>query len=107
MVQCDYATPAAGFQKTLNPRAQAADSRARGHPAATVAARGKGKKMQHIQLVNARQPEQARDAYLQGLARRGVRLAPMAEVFVETVHRPQAVQGAWLCYVALPGRRAA
>lgn len=63
--------------------------------------------MKHMQIVKAADIDGARRSYLDVLARQGVALAPMTEIFVETVHRPQAKQGAWLCYISMPGQRAA
>jgi hypothetical protein len=63
--------------------------------------------MRYMQIVEARNIDQARREYLEMLQRRGVVLAPASEIYVETVHRPATDGESWLCYVALPRPHAA
>lgn len=63
--------------------------------------------MRYMQVIEANDIAEARSSYLEMLTRRGIVLAPATEVFVETVHRPRPSHETWLCYIALPHRRAA
>lgn len=63
--------------------------------------------MRYMQIVTATDLDTARRAYLELLHRRGIALAPASEIFVETVHRPEASRDTWLCYVALTRPHAA
>ncbi|MCW2974085.1 MAG: hypothetical protein JWN72_2358 [Thermoleophilia bacterium] len=56
--------------------------------------------MRFMQVIEARDVHDARDAYLKVLNKRGVDLVPSMAVYVETVHRHRQVTGSWLCYVA-------
>ena len=55
-----------------------------------------------MQIIEARDVDHAKRAYLDLLERRGVGLIPDMTIYVETVHRSHQVaqQGAWLCYIA-------
>lgn len=63
--------------------------------------------MRYMQIIRARDIEDARRSYLEMLASRGIVLAPATEVYVETVHRSAQSRDTWLCYIALPRPRAA
>jgi hypothetical protein len=59
--------------------------------------------MRYMQVIEARDINQARQSYLQLLQRRGVSLPTSMAVFVETVHRPaehRASTESWLCYLS-------
>jgi hypothetical protein len=56
--------------------------------------------MRYMQIIEARDVHQARNAYLELLQRRGIQLVPTMSIFVETVHRARQQQGSWLCYIA-------
>lgn len=53
-----------------------------------------------MQIIEARDIESARGAYLDLLGKRGIALVPSMAIYVETVHRPGQQQGSWLCYIA-------
>lgn len=63
--------------------------------------------MRYMQVIEARDVHEARDAYLKLLERRGIALVPAMSIYVETVHRPQQQHGAWLCYLAQAMQHAA
>ena len=64
--------------------------------------------MQHIQVIEAADIMDAREAYLARLGQGGVELTPATEIYVETIHRPDPrVADNWLCYTAGPRDRAA
>ena len=63
--------------------------------------------MRYMQIVKAADIDVARTSYLDMLGRQGIVLAPMTEVYVESVHRPRRTRDTWLCYISLPGRKAA
>ena len=56
--------------------------------------------MRYMQIIEARDVHQARNAYLELLQRRGIALVPTMSIYIETVHRARQEQGSWLCYLA-------
>lgn len=63
--------------------------------------------MRHLQVIEARDMDEARRSYLELLSRRGVALPHGTQIYVETVHRPRTAGESWLCYLAQPGHAAA
>lgn len=55
--------------------------------------------MRYMQVIEARDVHEARDAYLELLNKRGVALVPAMSIYVETVHRARQEEGSWLCYI--------
>jgi len=53
-----------------------------------------------MQIIEARDVHGARDAYLELLGKRGIALDPSMAIYIETVHRSQGRDGAWLCYIS-------
>lgn len=56
--------------------------------------------MRYMQVIEARDVQDARRAYLELLDKRGVALVPSMAIYVETVHRAGQQDGSWLCYIA-------
>lgn len=56
--------------------------------------------MRYMQIIEARDINEARQSYMQLLHRRGVSLAPTTAIFVEVVQRSPQVEDSWLCYLA-------
>lgn len=63
--------------------------------------------MRYMQIIEARDVHDARQAYLELLQRRGIALVPTMSIYVETVHRPRQQDGSWLCYIAQAMQHAA
>lgn len=63
--------------------------------------------VRYMRIVTAHDAESARQAYLETLARQGVRVDAGAPVFVEVIHRSAAEDGSWLCYTTMRGIQAA
>lgn len=63
--------------------------------------------MRYMQIIEARDVDAARNAYLELLQRRGIALAPPMSIYVETVHRARQQDGSWLCYIATAMQHAA
>lgn len=57
-------------------------------------------RMRYMQIIEARDVHEARNAYLELLERREIQLAPALSIYVETVHRARQQDGSWLCYIA-------
>ncbi|MCW2926047.1 MAG: hypothetical protein JWM86_15 [Thermoleophilia bacterium] len=56
--------------------------------------------MRYMQVIEAQDVHEARNAYIELLNRRNVALQPSMSIYVETVHRARQQHGSWLCYIA-------
>lgn len=63
--------------------------------------------MRYMQIIEAQDVHEARNAYLELLQQRGIALVPAMSIYVETVHRPRQEHGSWLCYIATAMQHAA
>ena len=63
--------------------------------------------MRYMQVIEAQDVHDARQAYLELLGKRGISLVPSMSIYVETVHRARQQHGSWLCYIATAMQHAA
>lgn len=63
--------------------------------------------MRYLQVIEAVDIDRARAEYLKLLERRGSCVPPDLALYIEQVHRPYAIEGSWLCYLAHPVPQAA
>ena len=63
--------------------------------------------MRYMQVIEAQDVRDARQAYLELWQKRGISLVPTMSIYVETVHRARQQHGSWLCYIATAMQHAA